>query len=69
MDGVENKQSSDKYKWDGKYWGGFADNSSSFTSPYLLGFEEVEKLSKNAFVPASTKNKSAKNENAITTQM
>jgi len=52
-----------------KYWGSFTDNSSTFTSPYLLSFDEVEKLSKN-FLPASAKtNKTIKPEGTITTQM
>lgn len=52
-----------------KHWGSFTDNSSTFTSPYLLSFDEVEKLSKN-FLPTSAKaNKTVKPEATITTQM
>jgi hypothetical protein len=53
-----------------KHWGTFTDNSSTFTSPYLLSFDDVEKLSKN-FLPASAKtNKTVKPESStITTQM
>lgn len=51
---------------DGKLWGGFLDNSSNFTSPFLLSFDDVEKLSKAEFVPA---NRNLNAESAMTTQM
>lgn len=52
---------------EGKQWGGFLDETSNFTSPYLLSFDEIEKLSKE-FVPCST-NKQFKAESMMTTQM
>ncbi|XP_032796425.2 uncharacterized protein LOC116932704 [Daphnia magna] len=52
---------------EGKPWGGFLDETSNFTSPYLLSFDEIEKLSK-AFVPCSS-NKHFKAESVMTTQM
>lgn len=50
-----------------KLWGGFVDETSNFTSPYLLSFDEIEKLSKD-FVPCSS-NKNVKSENLMTTQV
>lgn len=52
---------------EGKHWGELQDNTSNFTSPYLLSFDEIEKLSKE-FVPCSS-NKNLKSENVITTQV
>ena len=50
-----------------KLWGDFVDETSNFTSPYLLSFDEIDKLSKE-FVPCSS-NKNVKSENIMTTQM
>lgn len=52
---------------EGKHWGGFLDNTSNFTSPYLLSFDEIEKLSKDFVSFSSSKN--VKSENVMTTQM
>ena len=60
------KKHKKQLEMDGKHWGGFLENSSTFTSPFLLSFDDVEKLSKAEFVPAS---RNLKAENAMTTQM
>lgn len=50
-----------------EHWGRFLENTSNFTSPYILSFDEIEKISKD--VAFNTSNKNTKSENAMTTQM
>ncbi len=55
---------------EGKHWGKFLDNSSNFTSPFLLSFDDVEKLSKDIAPNTFSLNKTnVKAENVMTTQM
>lgn len=50
-------------------WGELVDDESSHcTSPYLLSFDDVEKLSK-GFVSPALLNKNAKPDTTISTQM
>ena len=50
-----------------KRWGELGDDSANFTSPYLLSFDDVEKLSKCFVATSPTKN--VKPETTIVTQM
>jgi len=48
-------------------WGSFTESENTFTSPYLLSFDDVEKLSNSHQPSAAAKNISS--ESVMTTQM
>ena len=52
---------------EGKHWGELIEDEDNFTSPYLLNFDEIEKLNQQFVWPSPNKN--TKSDNAIVTQM